>query len=72
VRLKKDSQDEGTIWQLYLKIGMKLSQVRSEKDKLTEHRVEVLEITKERKKYLIEKILEPYYGGNDPSKAELL
>jgi len=41
---------------------MKLSQVRSEKEKLTEHRVDVLEITKERKKYLIEKILEAYYG----------
>jgi len=53
VRLKKDSKDEGTIWKFYLRRGMKLSQVRSEKDKLTEHRVDVLDMTKERKKYLL-------------------
>jgi len=72
VKLKKDSKDEGYVWEEFLEDDVEISDITKESNEYTHFREEVLEMTAERKKYLLEQILEPYYAYNDADKVEFL
>jgi len=70
VRLKTDSKDEGFIWEDFLRKDVDLEEIVKQSNEYMNHRENILPITTERKKYLLEQILEPYYAENDPAKIE--
>jgi len=72
VKLKKDSEDEGYVWVEFLEDDVEISDIIKESGEFIHFREEVLEMSTERRKYLLEQILEPYYAYNDPDKIEFL
>jgi len=68
VILKKDSRDEGYEWKNFLGRNSNVT-TASKSTVSTALKEEVLEMTDTRKKYLIEKVVEPYFDEKDISKA---
>jgi len=72
VRLKKDSEDEGYLWESFLGRNITMDTARSKSEDYKNFKLDVLPLSNSRKKYLIENIIEKYYTENDISKAHML